>query len=143
VKLNSFGETIARIETERMAAAQAAVDAGWEPSDHPSACCPQPTTQPKRSGRPIEEIERLRAGALRKARWWTDEMARIQAILDRIDGLAPRFDHGMLNLPLAGRQREANRAQRSHKALEHANCRCKHFEHLEAKYAAQIEKRTK
>lgn len=96
---------------------------------------------PKRPGRSINELERLRKKAENKAKWWTDEMTRLQDILDRLDGLQPRFEHGMLNLPLAGRQREANRGQRKHKELENANERRKHFERLEAKYANQIEKR--
>lgn len=42
----SFMETIQRIEAERLAEAQAAIDAGWTEADHPDKCCPAgPTTK--------------------------------------------------------------------------------------------------
>ena len=40
MNLNSFGETIRRIEAERLLEAQAAIDAGWTEADHPGKCCP-------------------------------------------------------------------------------------------------------
>lgn len=143
MKLNSFGETIARIEAERMAEARTAIDAGWEPSDHPDVCCPPAKSQLKRSVRPIEEIERLRAGALNRAKWWTDAASRAQAELDTREAARPRFDHGMLNTPVGPRARDADATQRIWRDLEYRKDRAKHFGRLAEKYTQQIEKRTK
>lgn len=144
VKLNSFGETVARVEAERMAEAKAAVEAGWTPDDHPAKCCPPTagTPQPKREGRSLEEVERLRTAAARKAKWWVEERARRQQALDNHDAAQPQFDHGMLQVDLKTRNKSSARGDRLWKALNEARERVAHFRRLEAKYAAQIEKRT-
>lgn len=143
VKPNSFGETIRRIEAERLAEAEAAIAAGWTEADHPDKCCPpeQITPQPKRAGRSLEELERLHAKAGGKAKWWTDAAARARAELDRLDAARPQFDHGMLNTPVGPRAREADRGQRIWRDLEHRKERAAHFTRLTLKYQDQIEKR--
>lgn len=145
IKLNSFGETIRRIEAERLAEAQAAIADGWTEEDHPAECCPPETKppQPKRSGRSIEEIERLRRKAENKAKWWADAANRAQAELDRRDASRPQFDHGMLNMPVAPRAREASAGDRIWRDMEYRKQRAEHFRHLEKKYAAQLEKKAK
>lgn len=144
-RLNSFGETIRRIEAERLAEAQAAIADGWTEEDHPAKCCPPgaETPQSKRSGRSIEEIERLRRKAENKAKWWADAAARAQAELDRRDASRPQFDHGMLNMPVAPRAREANAGDRIWRDMEYQKQRAEHFRHLEKKYAAQLERLSK
>lgn len=143
MKLNSFGETIRRIEAERKAEAEAAIAGGWTEADHPDKCCPHlvTTPQPKREGRSIEELERLRAKAGGKAKWWADAATRAQAELDRLDAAKPRFDHGMLNTPVGPRAREADRGQRIWRDLEYRKERAAHFTRLESKYATQLSKR--
>ena len=145
MNLNSFGETIRRIEAERLAEAQKAIGAGWTEADHPAKCCPPEakTPQPKRSGRSIEEIERLRRKAENKAKWWADAATRAQAELDRRDASRPQFDHGMLNMPVAPRAREANSGDRIWRDMEYRKQRAEHFRHLEKKYAAQLERLSK
>lgn len=143
MKLNSFGEAIARVEAERMAEAKAALKAGWQPGDHPAKCCPAKTAtpQPKRAQRSIEELERLRTRAANKAKWWADAAKRSQAELDARDAARPDFDHGMLNTPVGPRAREANATQRIWRDLEYRKERAQHFTRLESKYAAQLSKR--
>ena len=143
VKLNSFGETIRRVEAERKAEAEAAVAAGWTEADHPDKCCPHlvSTPQPKRADRSVEEIERLRDKAANRAKWWADAVTRKQAALDARDAARPRFDHGMLNLPVGPRAREANAGDRMWRELEVAKERAKHFDRLTVKYAAQLQAR--
>lgn len=144
--LNSFGETIRRIEAERKSEARAAIDAGWTEADHPAKCCPhllesRPLT--KREGRSLEELERLRDKAGGKAKWWTDAAARKQAELDARESARPQFDHGMLQLSLKTRQRGSSADMRMWRDLEHAKERAAHFTRLANKYTEQIEKRTK
>lgn len=143
VKLNSFGETVRRIEAERLAEAESRVAAGWTEADHPAKCCPpdKSTPQPKRAGRSLEEVERLRKAAANKAKWWADAASRSQANLDAREAARPEFDHGMLNTPVGPRAREANATQRIWRDLEYRKERAKHFAHLAKKYATQIEKR--
>lgn len=143
MKPNSFGETIRRIEAERKAEAEAAIDAGWTEADHPEKCCPHlvTTPQPKRAGRSLEDLERLRTKAAGKATWWEHAANRAQAIIDIADAAKPRFDHGMLNTPIAGRQRGMNAELRRLSQLSHAKERAGHFTRLTLKYQDQIQKR--
>lgn len=137
----SFMETIRRIEAERLEEAQSAIDAGWTPEDHPAKCCPKDAPQPKRTGRSIEEIERLRASAQRKAEWWNETFTRRQQALANHEAEQPRFDHGMLQVDLKTRNKSSNRGDRLWKQQQQAQERAQHFWNLEAKYANQIEKR--
>lgn len=137
----SFLETIRRIEAERLTEAQAAIDAGWTPDDHPAKCCPKDAPQPKREGRSLEEVERLRASAQRKAEWWNEEFTRHQQALATFEAEQLRFDHGMLQVDLKVRQRSASRGDRLWKQQQQAQDRAQHFWNLQAKYTNQIEKR--
>ena len=143
MKLSPFGATIARIEAERKAEAQAAIAAGWTEADHPEKCCPpdKSTPQPKRAGRSLEEVERLRKAAANKAKWWSDAAKRTQLAIDHADAENPKFDHGMMQLSLKVRQRGMSTELRRSRDLEYQNERRKHFERLAEKYQAQIEKR--
>ena len=142
-RLNSFGETIRRIEAERRAEAEAAIAAGWTEADHPEKCCtPAKTTpQPKRAGRPLEEIERLRDRAQDKATHWQSVANTLQGELNKLDANRPKFDHGMMQVALKTRQKGMNRESQLWEDTEHAKERANHYRRLTAKYAAQIEKR--
>lgn len=142
MKLTAFGETIRRIEAERLEEARAAVANGWTEADHPTKCCPAATPQPKRAGRPLDEVKRLHAKAHNRAKWWADAVSRKQDALDARDAARPEFDHGMLNTAVGPRAREANASQRLWRELEAAKARAAHFERLERKYAEQIKRRT-
>ncbi|OIH81942.1 hypothetical protein BLJ79_21520 [Arthrobacter sp. UCD-GKA] len=144
MNLNSFGETIRRIEAERKAEAESAIAAGWTEADHPHKCCPAETAtpQPKRAGRSLEEIERLRDKAQSKARWWANKVITTQRDLSNHDAAQPRFDHGMLQVDLKARNKSSTRGDRLQKELNHAAERAMHFARLGQKYTAQIEKRT-
>lgn len=141
MKLTAFGETIRRIENERLEEARAAVANGWTEADHPAKCCPPAAPQPKRAGRPLDEVKRLRTRAANKAKWWADAVIRKQAVLNARETARPRFDHGMLNTPVGPRAREAEAGQRMWRELEAAKGRAAHFARLERKYAEQIERR--
>ena len=138
----SLAETIRRVEAERLAEAQAAVAAGWTEADHPDKCCPPDAPQPKREGRSLEEVERLRDKAQNKARWWANKVITCQRDLSNHEAAQPRFDHGMLQVDLKTRNKSSNRGDRLQKELSHAAERAMHFARLGQKYAAQIEKRT-
>ena len=144
MKLNSFGETIRRVEAERLETTRQAIANGWTPDQHPATCCPAEPKQPapKRGGRTGEELQRLRDAAERRAKWWADAVTRKQATFDNREAARPRFDHGMLNTPVGPRARQANTSQRLWAELEHRKERAAHFARLQAKYEAQIEKRT-
>lgn len=142
MKLTAFGETIRRIEAERLEEARAAVANGWTKADHPTKCCPPATPQPKRAGRPLDEVKRLHTRAANKAKWWADAVIRKQSALDAREAARPKFDHGMLNLPLKQRMRAEDAGQRMWRELEAAKGRAAHFSGLERKYAEQIERRS-
>lgn len=142
MKLNSFGATIARVEAERLQQAKDAIAAGWTPDQHPGVCCPpDKTPQPKRGGRSRYEVQRLRDQAAGRAKWWSDTVERTQAKLDNRENIRPQFDHGMLQVNLKTRQREANAGQRIWKELEHAKQRADHFRRLAHKYDQQLERK--
>lgn len=144
MKLNSFGETIRRIEAERLAQAQAAVEAGWTEADHPTKCCPTAkTTQPKRAGRPIEELQRLHNKAEDNADWWENRARLLQDELERIDKDRPKFDHGMMQVSLKTRRQGMGREMQTWRSLEHAKERANHYRRLTKKYQDQINKRSK
>ena len=143
MKLNSFGETIRRIEAERLAQAQAAVEAGWTETDHPTKCCPT-VEAPRRAGktkRAIEEIERLRDQANSKADWWTEQHHKLTGQLAAFDAAQPKFDHGMLQLSMDYRRRGMARGHQLWQQVEHAKQRADHYQRLTAKYQNQINKR--
>jgi len=141
-RLNSFGETIRRIEAERIAEAQAAIADGWTEEDHPAKCCPPKTAQPKPKGRPIEEVQRLLGRALDKGKEWTDAMNRLQNELNQIDNDRPKFDHGMMQVSLKTRRKGMGREMQTWRNLEHAKERSIHYQHLAKKYQDQIDKRS-
>lgn len=143
-RLNSFGETIRRIEAERLAEAQAAIANGWTENDHPAKCCPAEakTPQPKRSGRSIEEIERLRKKAENKAKWWADAFQRREQDLANYQASVPKFDHGMMQLSLDYRRKGMARGKRLWEEADHAKERADHYQHLAKKYQDQIDKRS-
>lgn len=143
IRLNSFGETIRRIEAERLEQARQAVADGWTEQDHPTKCCPPKTVQPKRNGRPIEEVQRLLDRALDKGKQWTDSMNRLQAELDQIDNDRLKFDHGMMQLSLKTRRKGMSREMQTWRSLEHAKERAIHYQNLAGKYQDQINKRSK
>lgn len=145
MKLNSFGETIRRIEAQRQAQAQAAVEAGWTEEDHPTKCCPT-VEAPRRAGktkRAIEEVQRLRDQAASKAEWWTEQHQKLTNQLAAFDDAQPRFDHGMLQLSMDYRRRGMARGQRLWEQIEHAKERANHYRRLTKKYQDQINKRSK
>ena len=143
-RLNSFGETIRRIEAERLAEAQAAIANGWTEGDHPAKCCsPEAKTpQPTRSGRSIEEIERLRRKAENKAKWWADAFQRREQDLANYEASVPKFDHGMMQLSLDYRRKGMARGKRLWEEADHAKERADHFQRLAKKYQDQINKRS-
>lgn len=143
-RLNSFGETIRRIEAERMEEARQAVADGWTEADHPAKCCsPEAKTpQSKRSGRSIEEIERLRRKAENKAKWWADALKRREQELANYEASVPKFDHGMMQLSLDYRRKGMARGKRLWEEMNHAKERADHFARLAKKYQDQIDKRS-
>lgn len=143
MKLNSFGETIRRIEAERLEHARQAVAEGWTEDDHPNKCCPT-VEAPRRAGktkRAIEEIERLRDQADNKARWWTEQHQKLTSQLAAFDAAQPKFDHGMLQLPIAYRRKGMSRGHQLWQQVEHAKQQADHYQRLTAKYQNQINKR--
>lgn len=145
MKLNSFGETIRRIEAERLAQAQAAVEAGWTEVDHPAKCCPpeKQTPQPKRQGRSLEELQRLHDRAEEKYLHWQGVANTLQGELNHINATRPKFDHGMMQVALKTRQKGMNRETQLWKDTEHAKERASHYQRLTKKYQDQINKRSK
>lgn len=142
MKLNSFGETIRRIEAERLAEAQAAINAGWTEADHPTKCCPaESKPQPKRAGRSLEELQRLHDRARDKATHWQGVANTLQSQLNHLETNRPKFDHGMMQLALKTRQKGMNRETRLWQQVEHAKQRADHYQRLTAKYQNQINKR--
>ena len=143
MKLNSFGETIRRIEAQRQAEAQAAVEAGWTEADHPTKCCPptKQTPQPKRQGRPLEELQRLHDRAQENASYWAGRARLLQDELERINKDRPKFDHGMMQVALKTRQKGMNRETQLWKDTERAKERAAHYRRLTTKYQDQINKR--
>lgn len=142
-RLNSFGETIRRIEAERMAEAQQAVADGWTEADHPTNCCPpEKTTQPKRQPRPTAEVQRLLDRAIDKGKQWTDAMNRLQNELNQIDNTRPKFDHGMMQLSLKTRRKGMSRERNLFDDLERAKRKSDHYQRLAKKYQDQITKRS-
>ena len=143
IRLNSFGETIRRIEAERIAEAEKAVANGWTEQDHPAKCCPTAkTTQPKRQPRPTAEVQRLLDRANIKLTEWQSTVTRLQAELDRTDANRPKFDHGMMQLSLKTRRKGMSREMRTWRSLEHAKERADHYQRLTKKYQDQITKRS-
>lgn len=98
----------------------------------------QRTPKPSRT---LEDLDRLRGKALNKAKWWADAATRKQAEIDIAKTTEYKFDHGLLNTRLSGRQAEADRSARRFHDLEYRQSRARHFEQLAAKYQRQIEKR--
>lgn len=143
IRLNSFGETIRRIEAERLEEAKQAVEDGWTEDDHPNKCCPPKKAKPKPKGRPIEEVQRLLDRAIDKGKQWTDAMNRLQNELDQIDNTRPKFDHGMMQLSLKTRRKGMSREMQPWRSLEHAKERAAHYQRLTNKYQDQITKRSK
>lgn len=145
MKLNSFGETIRRIEAERQAEAQAAIEAGWTEADHPHKCCStsKQTPQPKRAGRPLEELQRLHDRAQEKHLYWQSVANTLQGQLNHLETNRPKFDHGMMQVALKTRQKGMNRETQLWKDTEHAKERAAHYRRLAKKYQDQINKRSK
>lgn len=142
MKLNSFGETIRRIEAQRQAEAQAAAEAGWTEADHPTKCCPaESKPQPKRAGRSLEELQRLHDRARDKATLWQGVANTLQGELNQITANRPKFDHGMMQLALKTRQKGMNRETQLWQDTEHAKQRADHYRRLTKKYQDQINKR--
>lgn len=141
-RLNSFGETIRRIEAERLAEAQAAIANGWTENDHPAKCCPPKTAQQKRKQRPIEEVQRLLGRAEDKADHWQSVANTLQGELNQIDANRPKFDHGMMQVSLKTRRKGMGREMQLWKDAEHAKQRADHYRRLAKKYQDQINKRS-
>ncbi|MGO3150472.1 hypothetical protein ACTXJX_02860 [Glutamicibacter ardleyensis] len=144
MKLNSFGETIRRIEAERLAEAQKAIEAGWAEDDHPAKCCP-PVIAPRRAGktaRSIEETQRLHDKATNRRKWWEDALKRREQALSDHEASVPKFDHGMMQLSLDYRRKGMARGKRLWEEADHAKERADHFQRLAKKYQDQINKRS-
>lgn len=143
IRLNSFGETIRRIEAERMAEAEKAVANGWTEQDHPAKCCPTAkTTQPKRQPRPTAEVQRLLDRANIKLTEWQSTVTRLQTELDHINNTRPKFDHGMMQLSLKTRRKGMSRERNLFDDLERAKRKSDHYQRLAKKYQDQITKRS-
>lgn len=145
MKLNSFGETIRRIEAERLARAQEAIANGWTETDHPTKCCPpaKATPQPKRAARPIQEIERLRDRAEDKANHWQSVANTLQGQLNHLEANRPKFDHGTMQVALKTRRKGMSRERNLFDDLERAKRKSDHYQRLTNKYQDQITKRSK
>lgn len=141
-RLNSFGETIRRIEAERLEEAKQAVADGWTETDHPAKCCPPKIAQPKPKGRPIEEVQRLLGQAERKAVHWQSVANTLQGELNQTDANRPKFDHGMMQVSLKTRRKGMGREIQLWKDAEHAKQRADHYRRLVKKYQDQISKRS-
>ena len=142
MKLNSFGETIRRIEAERLAEAQAAIADGWTEEDHPAKCCP-PVIAPRQSGktaRSIEEIQRLHDKATNRRKWWEDALKRREQALSDHEASIPKFDHGMMQLSLKYRQRGLSKGEQLWHATEEAKNKIAHYTNLAMKYTKQLER---
>ena len=142
MKLNSFGETIRRIEAERLAEAQQAIADGWTEADHPAKCCP-PVIAPRRAGktaRSIEETQRLHDKATNRRKWWEDALKRREQALSDHEASIPKFDHGMMQLSLKYRQRGLSKGEQLWQATEEAKSKIKHYTNLAKKYANQLER---
>ena len=145
MKLNSFGETIRRIEAERIAEAQAAIADGWTEEDHPAKCCP-PVIAPRQSGktaRSIEEIQRLHDNAINRRKWWEDALERREQALSDHEASVPKFDHGMMQLSLKCRQRGLSKGEQLWHATEEAKSKIAHYTNLAMKYTKQLERLSK
>ena len=99
MKLTAWGETIARIERERMIEAEAAIDAGWTPENHTLEPMPEPA--PRRT--PNHNYAAMRR----------DNASRRVAQLEaRTKRLEPRteapYDAGMINIPMSKRSKSLN-----------------------------------
>ncbi|MGO2030635.1 MAG: hypothetical protein ACTH2A_06780 [Glutamicibacter ardleyensis] len=142
MKLNSFGETIRRIEAERLAEAQKAIGSGWTEADHPAKCCP-PVIAPRQSGktaRSIEEIRRLHDKATNRRKWWEDALKRREQALSDHEASIPKFDHGMMQLSLKYRQRGLSKGEQLWQATEEAKSKIAHYTNLTMKYTKQLER---
>lgn len=141
-RLNSFGETIRRIEAERIVEAQKAIEAGWAEDDHPAKCCP-PVIAPRQSGktaRSIEEIQRLHDKAINRRKWWEDALKRREQALSDHEASIPKFDHGMMQLSLKYRQRGLLKGEQLWQATEEAKSKIAHYTNLAMKYTKQLER---
>ena len=142
MKLNSFGETIRRIEAERLAEAKQAVANGWTEADHPAKCCP-PVIAPRRAGktaRSIEEIQRLHDNAISRRKWWESALERREQALASHEASIPKFDHGMMQLSLKYRQRGLSKGEQLWQATEEAKSKIAHYTNLAMKYTNQLER---
>ena len=140
MKLNFFGLAIQRAEQERMEQAQQAVAEGWAPADHPVKCCPP--DEPRRqtgNARSIPENARLRDKALEKAEKHQELCLQWQARIIAIQDATPRFDHGMLNTPLATRTRKDGSEREAWEKYHYHADRAEHYERLARKYQRRIE----
>lgn len=143
MKLNSFGETIRRIEAERLEQARQAVANGWTEADHPDKCCPvEIIVHPRSTGRTLFEVQRLHDKAINKRKWWEDALKRREQALANHEATVPKFDHGMMQLSLKYRQQGLSKGQRLWREVEEAKSKVAHFTQLTKKYQDQIDKRS-
>ena len=140
MKLNAFGRVIQQINEENLTLAKQAIESGWTESDHPKTCCPP--DEPRRqtgNGRSIPENERLRDKALEKAEKHQELCLQWQARIIAIQDATPRFDHGMLNTPLATRTRKDGSEREAWEKYHYHADRAEHYERLAKKYQRRIE----
>lgn len=140
MKLNGFGETIRRIEAERLAEAHAAVAAGWTETDHPAKCCPAGPTTKGRARTHEQKAERARSLAVNAENRASD--ARIKLLRLKLTDSQPS-DRAQANIPWT-RARTARvdrlidtavERVRLTEAIHHNEARAKHWRGQERKWS--------
>ena len=136
-RLTSFGNATAKlaaIQREQVAQLQAegVTDAdlkAWEKA-RKSSVAPRSTLT-------VEKVRGWHEKALEKAQAAEEKAGRLQV---QMDSRRIQFDHGMLNLPVGPRQKQANATQRIYRDMIDAQERAAHYRHVARKHAAWIEK---
>lgn len=136
-RLTAFGNATAKLaatQREQVAQLQAegVTDAdlkAWEKA-RKSSVAPRSTLT-------VEKVRNWHDKALEKARRAGEKAERLQA---QMDSRRIQFDHGMLNLPVGPRQKQANATQRIYRDMIAAQERATHYRHVARKHAAWIEK---
>lgn len=136
-QLTALGNSMAKlsaIQREQVAQLQAegVTDAdlkAWEKA-RKSPVAPRTTLS-------VEKVRGWHEKAMEKAQRAEEKAVRSQAA---IDARAIQFDHGMLNMPLGPRQKQAETTQRIYREMVEAQGRATHYRHVARKHAAWIEK---
>ena len=140
MKLNAFGRVIQQVDEENLTLAKQAIESGWKPADHPKTCCPP--DEPRRqtgNGRSIPENARLRDKALAKEKYHRDAADVFALRISTLEDSKPRFDHGVINIPLIVRTRRIGPERGLWEKYHYHTEMAEHYERLARKYQQRIE----